>query len=419
MSPQPQLAPVSSLRDGPLGEPISPELVLVDPVLAERVRAMPEPSPSWRRLGVAPSPSPSPVVERPDDSPAPESPRVMEPGVAKPPSFQAPPAVATPPAATESDGVAVPIEANMVPAQPREAEPPRIVALEPPPSSEPPLVPRAVALSAATPVRLVSPPEAAAPVSLLRERAPAGPAATDAEIIPPTPAAPPVLPPERAPSVGDRHEPPAGRRFRVGHGTTLLAVGILAGLIGGVMAADAWMPREPTLQTVAPTSRDGGPTSADSTDDGAVASAPSVSGPKASTKGAAPKTAPTTSAKKPSAPKRAAPKAAAPKKAAARKPNAGRSKQAQPAKRATAAPVQSPAFVWVAVPGASRYEVVFERDGKVVYSATTRSTRLELPRSWRYDGKAYALERGRYHWTVWPIVDGNRGKPVVSSDYTA
>ena len=206
----------------------------------------------------------------------------------------------------------------------------------------------------------------------------------------------------------------------MGNGTTLLAVGILAGLIGGVMAADAWMPREPTLQTVAPTtSRDGGPTSADSTDDGAVASAPSVSGPKASTKGAAPKTAaPTTSAKKPSAPKRAAPKAAAPKKAAAKKPTAGRSKQAQPAKRAPAAPVQSPAFVWVAVPGASRYEVVFERDGKVVYSAATRSTRLELPRSWRYDGKAYRLERGRYHWTVWPIVDGNRGKPVVSSDYT-
>ena len=141
MSPQPQLAPVTSLRDGPLGEPISPELVLVDPVLAERVRAIPEPSPSWRRLGVAPSPRPSPVVERPDDSPALEPPRVVEPGVAEPVSLRAPPAVAMPPAATESDGVAVPIEAPMVPAHSPEAEPPRIVTVEPPSSSEPPHYP--------------------------------------------------------------------------------------------------------------------------------------------------------------------------------------------------------------------------------------------------------------------------------------
>jgi hypothetical protein len=144
----------------------------------------------------------------------------------------------------------------------------------------------------------------------------------------------------------------------------LLTVGIAIGLVGGIIAADVWMPPSASVTTVPRT-------------------VPPVGGTKV-------------------------------------EPKAETAEETSKAKPATTAPtVAAPAFVWVAVPGATRYEVVFERAGKTVYRATTTLTRLELPPSWRFEGATHRLVPGRYRWTVWPLKKGKRGPAVVSSDYTA
>jgi hypothetical protein len=62
---------------------------------------------------------------------------------------------------------------------------------------------------------------------------------------------------------------------------------------------------------------------------------------------------------------------------------------------------EPPVLRWTPVRGARYYNVQLFRDGRKVLSAWPSRAKLELRRAWRYGGKQ-RLERGRYHWVVWP-----------------
>jgi hypothetical protein len=61
-----------------------------------------------------------------------------------------------------------------------------------------------------------------------------------------------------------------------------------------------------------------------------------------------------------------------------------------------------PLLRWVPVPGASYFNVQLYRGTEKVLSAWPSVARLQLQRTWRYDGKKRALVPGRYTWYVWP-----------------
>jgi hypothetical protein len=60
--------------------------------------------------------------------------------------------------------------------------------------------------------------------------------------------------------------------------------------------------------------------------------------------------------------------------------------------------------------GARFYTVQVVRDGVMVLSAWPRATTLRLRSTWRYAGKEYRLEPGRYRWYVWGA-QGTRERP--------
>jgi len=92
-------------------------------------------------------------------------------------------------------------------------------------------------------------------------------------------------------------------------------------------------------------------------------------------------------------------------------------------KRPTAgARVSGPTLLtWTAVEEATYYNVQLYRDGKKILSAWTRHPKFRLARTWKFDGHAYRLKPGLYHWFVWPGYDrpaANRyGKLVGSSTF--
>jgi hypothetical protein len=61
-----------------------------------------------------------------------------------------------------------------------------------------------------------------------------------------------------------------------------------------------------------------------------------------------------------------------------------------------------PLLRWVPVAGASYFNVQLYRGTTKVLSAWPTVARLQLQRTWRYDGKKRALAPGRYTWYVWP-----------------
>jgi hypothetical protein len=61
-----------------------------------------------------------------------------------------------------------------------------------------------------------------------------------------------------------------------------------------------------------------------------------------------------------------------------------------------------PQLVWTAVNGASYYNVQLMRAGRKVLSAWPLRTRLQLRRTWRYNGRRYRLRPGVYRWYIWP-----------------
>lgn len=68
-------------------------------------------------------------------------------------------------------------------------------------------------------------------------------------------------------------------------------------------------------------------------------------------------------------------------------------------------------WTWAPVAGATAYRVLFIRDSAAFYSATTSEPRLELPARVKF-------LRGRYAWSVVPIVDGRPAEAVVRSTFT-
>jgi hypothetical protein len=64
-----------------------------------------------------------------------------------------------------------------------------------------------------------------------------------------------------------------------------------------------------------------------------------------------------------------------------------------------------PLLTWAAVPQATYYNVQIYRDGKKVLTAWIRHPKLRLAKSWRYEGRRYALSPGVYRWYVWPGFD--------------
>jgi hypothetical protein len=62
----------------------------------------------------------------------------------------------------------------------------------------------------------------------------------------------------------------------------------------------------------------------------------------------------------------------------------------------------APMLRWVAVRGASYYNVQLYRGSRKVLSAWPRGNHLKLQLLWRFAGRLERLLPGNYHWFVWP-----------------
>lgn len=81
-----------------------------------------------------------------------------------------------------------------------------------------------------------------------------------------------------------------------------------------------------------------------------------------------------------------------------------------------------PVLVWVASPGAAYYNVQLWRGARKILSAWPLTTRLALPRQWRFQGRRLSLTPGAYRWFVWPGVgdraDENYGPVLGMNTFT-
>jgi hypothetical protein len=75
--------------------------------------------------------------------------------------------------------------------------------------------------------------------------------------------------------------------------------------------------------------------------------------------------------------------------------------------------VSSAALVWDGAAGATAYDVELRRNGVTIYASTSDAPHAVVPRAWREDGADLAL-RPEDQLYVWPVVEGRRGRPVVS-----
>jgi len=92
-------------------------------------------------------------------------------------------------------------------------------------------------------------------------------------------------------------------------------------------------------------------------------------------------------------------------KPAVTKPAAKRPELAKPALTGPAAGARltvPPLLAWGAVARASYYNVQVYRNGRKILTFWPRTTSLRLERTWRFDGRTYALTPGTYRWYVWP-----------------
>ena len=60
-----------------------------------------------------------------------------------------------------------------------------------------------------------------------------------------------------------------------------------------------------------------------------------------------------------------------------------------------------PRLAWLPVKGASYYNVLLMRGGRILSAWPTHAS-LKLPRRWAYQGHRYRLRPGVYRWYVWP-----------------
>jgi hypothetical protein len=70
-------------------------------------------------------------------------------------------------------------------------------------------------------------------------------------------------------------------------------------------------------------------------------------------------------------------------------------------------------FVWAPIDGASGYHVEFYRGGDRVFAADTTRAHVEVPVTWKLDGRTQRLVPGEYRWFVWPVVDGERASTAT------
>ena len=81
------------------------------------------------------------------------------------------------------------------------------------------------------------------------------------------------------------------------------------------------------------------------------------------------------------------------------------------------APVVAPrstSLVWDALGDASSYDIELVRDGSRIFSASSRSPQVNVPRSWMHDGERFAVQPEDVVY-IWPVVDGRRGsRPLVN-----
>ena len=73
-------------------------------------------------------------------------------------------------------------------------------------------------------------------------------------------------------------------------------------------------------------------------------------------------------------------------------------------------------FRWVKVERARFYNFQLWKNGRKLLSAWPRGTSFRLGRTWGYQGRRYALQRGeRYRWYVWPRLGSRYGRAVGTS----
>ncbi len=86
------------------------------------------------------------------------------------------------------------------------------------------------------------------------------------------------------------------------------------------------------------------------------------------------------------------------------------------------APAAAPAagsqrLVWAPVEGAVSYRVELFRGDRQVLRETTRSPAIVIPAKWKHQGRVQSLTPGTYRWYVWPVLSSGPGaKAVVQAE---
>jgi hypothetical protein len=77
-----------------------------------------------------------------------------------------------------------------------------------------------------------------------------------------------------------------------------------------------------------------------------------------------------------------------------------------------------PLLDWVSVPRALDYNAQLWHNGRKILSRWPSASRLSVQRSWRFQGRAYRLQRGEsYTWYVWPRFRSGYGRLLGSSRF--
>jgi hypothetical protein len=357
-------------------EHVSPELALVDPDLAGRLRrALPEPeleAPPARaaetvpRLRLAPPPA-----EAPDVAPEPVATvipvPVDEPGVLEEPVLEEQVVVVERPLVDDEPPVVhdvpVVVEEPETPVASEGVQDWRVIG-------EPHLLEEPEAVREPNLRDVVPPSGGASSIAALRE--PERGASLRVEPRPvelgeraPTAAWPPVPP------------PPRPRRFRIRRVLLTFGIGALfaslavVGVIFAIAALGDGSPRRATI-VAAPATPQAGSGQTKRSGSSSSSSAPS-----------SPSSEP--------APKQSTP--AAPPAAGSRR------------------------LVWAPVEGAVSYRVELFRGDRQVLRETTRTPAVDIPARWKHQGRTESLTPGTYRWYVWPVLSsGPAAKAVVQAD---
>jgi hypothetical protein len=74
-------------------------------------------------------------------------------------------------------------------------------------------------------------------------------------------------------------------------------------------------------------------------------------------------------------------------------------------------------LVWAPVEGAVSYRVELFRGDRQVLRETTRTPAVDIPARWKHQGRTESLTPGTYRWYVWPVLSsGPAAKAVVQAD---